>query len=75
MFVVYMACKPASVHCIVEKITKNTHTAIRTTGELIDVIIAVMITFVTLNILFLAVFVFAIIAFIIKARKKSGKHC
>ena len=58
-----------------EKSLTKTGTAIQTPGEVSGIIVPVMITSVTLNIMFLAAFVFTIVVLIIIMRTKSGTDC
>ena len=60
------------MHSYLEKSLTNIGTAIQTPGDVSDIILPVMITSVTLNIMFLAAFLFIVVAFIIKARINSG---
>ena len=63
-----------SMHSYLEKSLTITGTAILTPGEVsgFEFILPVMITSVTLNIMFLAAFVFIVVVFIIKLRRKTG---
>ena len=53
----------------------KTGTAIQTPGEVSGIVVSVMITSVTLNIMFLAAFVFTVVVLIIIVRRKSGTNC